>query len=132
MEHLGGSDFALLASLHHEANKLARSTFGLMKQRWRLTEGKKEHPQVTAVCLQTCNRQWEDNWAIDLLTHGICVETVKKTLSLIVICNQWLYPALPVRNLQALYKNEKETVYVHTLINPKTKIITIKYSTIQG
>lgn len=50
------------------------------------------------VCVSAVDIDKASNSAIDLLTLGICLQTIKMTLSLTIICNQSLQPALDVSN----------------------------------
>lgn len=51
-------------------------------------------------CVHVCMTGSEkaSTWAIDIFKIGIYQQTIKNTLSLIIICNQSLNPALPVSN----------------------------------
>lgn len=50
------------------------------------------------MCVSAIDIDKASNSAIDLLTLRICLQMIKMTLSLTIICNQSLQPALDVSN----------------------------------
>lgn len=102
----------------------------LLEQRWPWAHEKihKGAADEKGLCLHTRDRQQEDSWAIDRWTRGSSLDTIKKTLSLIIICNQSLYATMPV-NITTVNATLK---WNGKYINTSTTIISVKYNNILG